>query len=121
MAEKYGVIFTKLGKNKYSLGPELFVVLDSKGKVLSSVYETDDSCETVYFEDIKNVFGIEIRDGNISFDNQLLAEYYLINTVLSANQIAANICGEENDEEVIDLIPLSKMEFLEGTSLQKAS
>lgn len=122
MARLYMMDINKFERTEYGSfrwNSELSVVLDSNGTVLGSVCTTYDGTETVNFEDIKNDFGVEINDGNISVDDDILTDirFNKINTILNADQI---LCGEE-DGEVIKFISLSEEEFFEGTSLQKAS
>ena len=114
--------FERTDSCSFNWNSELSVVLDSNGQVLYSVYATDDRTETVDFEDIKNVFGINIKEGTLSVDDDILTDisFNKINTVLSADQIVANLCSKE-DGGVINFIPLSEEEFFEGTSIQKAS
>ena len=121
MAKLYMMSVKKFERTEYgsfSCDSELSVVLDSNGTVLGSVCTTYDGTETVNFEDIKNDFGVEISEGNLSVDDDILTDirFNKINTILNADQI---LFGE--DREVIKFIPLSEEEFFEGTSLQKAS
>lgn len=127
MARLYMMDINKFERTEYGsfrCNSELSVVLDSNGTVLRSVCTTYDGTETVNFEDIKNDFGVEINEGNISVDDDILTDirFNKINTCMNFHQIAAYLCGEEDgDREVINFIPLSEEEFFEGTSLQKAS
>lgn len=122
MARLYMMNVNKFERTEYgsfSWDSELSVILDSNGTVLGSVCTTYDGPETVNFEDIKNDFGVEINEGNVSVDDDILTDirFDKLNTILNADQI---LFGEDNGE-VIKFIPLLEEEFFAGTSLQKAS
>lgn len=122
MARLYMMNVNKFERTEYgsfSWDSELSVILDSNGTVLGSVCTTYDGTETVNFEDIKNDFGVEINEGNVSVDDDILTDirFDKLNTILNADQI---LFGEDNGE-VIKFIPLLEEEFFAGTSLQKAS
>lgn len=116
--------FERTEYGSFNWDSELSVVLDSNGTVLSSVCTTDDGTETVNFEDIRSDFGIDINEGTLSVESNILTDmrFYKINTCMNFHQVSAYLCGEEDgDREVINFIPLSEEEFFEGTSLQKAA
>ena len=98
---------------------QLMIVVNESGKILFTAYESVYGGWTIVnFEEIKNCFNIDIRNGEISItENQYTDfQFEILDTDLSVEELIAKISVE--DFSKMDFSRISEEEFLKGTSLR---